>query len=104
MKRLLLNLIRIYQYFLSPLLGRSCRFWPSCSTYGIEAIQSHGAGRGTLLTIWRIARCAPWCQGGVDPVPQDGRLPRYGCLCSIRNPARRHFPSNVLIKKDKHLS
>ncbi|MBX7230014.1 MAG: membrane protein insertion efficiency factor YidD [Burkholderiaceae bacterium] len=100
----LLKLIRFYQFALSPLLGRSCRFWPSCSTYGLQAIQTHGPGRGTLLTLWRIARCAPWCQGGVDPVPTDGRLPRYGCLCTIRNPLRRSFPCNVLTKKDKHSS
>ncbi len=95
MKQGLLLLIRAYQYLLSPWIGRSCRFWPSCSAYGALAIEEHGAARGTLLTAWRIARCVPWCEGGVDPVPDNGRLPAYRCICTLR---RSHF--NVSPKKD----
>jgi uncharacterized protein len=61
--------IRAYQLVLSPLIGPSCRFYPSCSQYGIEAIDTHGAIRGTWLTIKRISRCHPWHEGGFDPVP-----------------------------------
>ncbi|OGI37403.1 MAG: membrane protein insertion efficiency factor YidD [Candidatus Muproteobacteria bacterium RBG_16_64_10] len=68
--RALLSLpIRAYQLLISPLLGPSCRFHPSCSHYAIEAIETHGAGRGLWLSARRIARCHPWCEGGHDPVP-----------------------------------
>lgn len=69
MRYVLKILIRAYQLVLSPLLGPSCRFYPSCSQYGIEAIDTHGALRGTWLTIKRISRCHPWHEGGFDPVP-----------------------------------
>ena len=61
--------IRAYQLVLSPLLGPRCRFYPSCSHYAIEAMDTHGAARGTWLTIKRISRCHPWHVGGFDPVP-----------------------------------
>ncbi|MBK1701164.1 membrane protein insertion efficiency factor YidD [Thiococcus pfennigii] len=69
MGKLLIALIKAYQYFLSPLLGNHCRFYPSCSHYAVEAIERHGALRGGLLTIARLSRCHPWHEGGVDPVP-----------------------------------
>jgi uncharacterized protein len=69
MARLLLALIRAYRYLLSPWWGGSCRFTPSCSSYAMEAIERHGAGRGGWLALRRIARCHPWCAGGFDPVP-----------------------------------
>ncbi len=69
MARLLLVLIGGYKRFLSPLLPRVCRFYPSCSTYAAEAIERHGAWRGTLLTFRRLARCHPFNAGGYDPVP-----------------------------------
>jgi putative membrane protein insertion efficiency factor len=69
MKLLLLALIRIYQYTISPLLGRRCRFFPSCSEYTAEALQKHGTVKGTRLGIKRISRCHPWNPGGFDPVP-----------------------------------
>ena len=62
-------LIRAYQLLLSPLLGASCRFTPTCSQYGIEAIRKHGPFRGGWLTLKRIARCHPWGGHGHDPVP-----------------------------------
>lgn len=70
MKRLLLGAIRLYRKTLSPLIGQQCRFEPSCSHYGEEAIEKHGALRGSLLTVWRILRCGPWSKGGYDPVPE----------------------------------
>lgn len=69
MKHLLLALIRFYQYAISPLLGRRCRFFPSCSEYTVEAIQKHGAIAGLKLGLRRISRCHPWHPGGYDPVP-----------------------------------
>ena len=65
--------IRFYQRFISPGLGRNCRFTPTCSQYGIEAIQTHGCIKGLLLTAWRIARCNPLGRWGFDPVPPKGR-------------------------------
>ena len=69
MKRLLLGMIRVYQLFLSPVLGSSCRFEPSCSCYTHEAIEKHGAVKGSWLGLKRIGKCHPWNQGGYDPVP-----------------------------------
>ncbi|MEJ2282517.1 MAG: membrane protein insertion efficiency factor YidD [Desulfobacterales bacterium] len=62
-------LIRVYQYTLSPLLGPSCRFYPSCSEYAHQAIRRHGPLRGLILALKRILRCHPFHPGGVDPVP-----------------------------------
>ena len=69
MKVLLLALIRLYQLVLSPLVGHHCRFEPTCSGYGHEAISVHGAIRGGWLTLKRLARCHPLCRGGIDLVP-----------------------------------
>ncbi|MDL4773474.1 membrane protein insertion efficiency factor YidD [Actinomadura xylanilytica] len=65
----LILLVRAYRRFLSPLLGQQCRFQPSCSAYGLESLQVHGALRGTWLTARRIGRCHPFNRGGYDPVP-----------------------------------
>lgn len=69
MGRVLVGGIRLYQILLSPLLGASCRFVPTCSAFGIEAIRLHGAWRGGLLTARRISLCHPWGGHGHDPVP-----------------------------------
>ena len=69
MKRVLIAIVRGYRKFISPLLPPSCRFTPTCSEYAIEAIQKHGAWKGSLLAVWRILRCNPFCRGGYDPVP-----------------------------------
>jgi putative membrane protein insertion efficiency factor len=69
MRFVLKFLIRGYQLAISPLLGPRCRFYPSCSHYAIEAIETHGSLRGVWLTIKRISRCHPWHEGGFDPVP-----------------------------------
>lgn len=67
--RVLILLTRAYQVSLSPLLGRQCRFVPTCSHYFIEAVERHGAWRGFRLGAWRILRCHPFARGGFDPVP-----------------------------------
>ncbi|RZK40118.1 MAG: membrane protein insertion efficiency factor YidD [Pedobacter sp.] len=66
---LFLGIIRLYQILLSPLLGASCRFSPTCSQYGIEAIKKHGPFKGGWLTLKRIGSCHPWGKHGHDPVP-----------------------------------
>lgn len=65
----LVGLLRVYRYAISPLLGRNCRFVPSCSEYAIEALRRHGTLRGLRLAARRVARCHPWHPGGYDPVP-----------------------------------
>ena len=69
MRRVLIALVKGYRLLLSPWLGASCRFEPTCSTYAIEALERHGAIAGSGLTFYRIVRCQPWCRGGHDPVP-----------------------------------
>ncbi len=69
MSRPLVGIIRVYQRFLSPLLGPRCRYHPSCSEYAAQALQRHGILRGSLLASWRLLRCNPWSHGGFDPVP-----------------------------------
>ena len=69
MRTALRFLIRAYRYFVSPLLGPNCRFYPSCSEYAEEAIARHGALQGSLLAARRLACCHPWHAGGYDPVP-----------------------------------
>ena len=74
LKKLLILLVRGYQLLLSPFLGNNCRFYPSCSSYMIEAIEVHGVFKGLWLGTRRILRCHPYSDGGIDPVP-----PRCGC-------------------------
>jgi uncharacterized protein len=81
MVKLLSAIIRLYQRFLSPLLGDNCRFHPSCSQYTVEALETHGVIRGSALAVWRIVRCQPFCRGGNDPVP-----PAPGCKAGGGNP------------------
>ena len=71
-QRALIAGVRGYRLLLSPWLGASCRFWPTCSAFAIDALAQHGAWRGSLLAAGRIARCQPWCSGGHDPVPPAG--------------------------------
>ncbi len=65
----LIALLRVYQYALSPMLGQRCKYYPSCSNYAVEALRLHGPVRGTGLAAWRVLRCNPFSHGGVDPVP-----------------------------------
>lgn len=68
-QRGLILFVRAYRLLLSPWLGSSCRFEPTCSAYALEALQRHGAAAGSYLAGARVLRCHPWCDGGVDPVP-----------------------------------
>jgi putative membrane protein insertion efficiency factor len=71
--RLLIGVVRLYQWLLSPLLPPSCRFYPSCSAYAVEALRLHGALVGVWLTVRRLGRCHPFHPGGLDPVPEVTR-------------------------------
>ena len=68
-RALLVALVRAYRFLLSPWIGQNCRFHPSCSTYALEALETHGALRGSWLTLARLGRCHPFHPGGEDPVP-----------------------------------
>lgn len=82
--RSLILLVRLYQIAISPFLGNNCRFYPSCSSYMIEAIQVHGVFKGLYLGTRRILRCHPYSDGGLDPVPPCGC--RHG-------PEHKHGPA-----------
>ena len=69
MKRILIKSIRLYQRYISPVKYTRCPYYPTCSNYGLEAIEKYGALKGSVLAIWRILRCNPFSRGGYDPVP-----------------------------------
>ena len=73
----LIVLVKGYRLLLSPWLGSACRFTPTCSAYSLQALEQHGAAAGTYLTLARLGRCHPWCQGGSDPVPEQLHQPRF---------------------------
>jgi len=66
---ILIVAVKAYRLLISPSLGANCRFMPSCSAYSLEALSQYGAATGTYLTLRRLARCNPWCEGGHDPLP-----------------------------------
>lgn len=70
MKKLLLGIIRFYRKYFSPMTPSTCKYIPTCSEYGLEAVERFGALKGGALTVWRILRCNPWSKGGYDPVPE----------------------------------
>ncbi|MGP6139151.1 MULTISPECIES: membrane protein insertion efficiency factor YidD [unclassified Jeotgalibaca] len=76
MKKVLITGVRGYQKHISPLFPPSCRYYPTCSTYMIQAIEKHGAAKGTLMGTARILRCQPMAKGGFDPVPKKFTLRR----------------------------
>ena len=91
---MLIALVRGYRLLLSPWLGSACRFEPTCSAYALQALEQHGAAAGSYLTLRRLVRCHPWCDGGHDPVP-------IAPACSAVLPARLRAaePSSTSIDK-----
>lgn len=73
LRYVMITLLRGYQLLISPVLGQHCRFYPSCSMYGIDAIKHHGIIYGGWLLLKRLSRCHPWAPGGVDPVPVNSK-------------------------------
>ena len=71
MRFLILKIIRVYQKYLSPLLGPNCRFHPTCSEYAFQAIETYGVFKGSFLAIKRILKCNPWGGSGADPLPRE---------------------------------
>ena len=69
MKAFLIKGIQLYQKYLSPMKRTRCPYFPTCSCYGMQAIEKYGAGKGSVLAVWRILRCNPFSHGGYDPVP-----------------------------------
>jgi uncharacterized protein len=78
MRRILIGMIRAYQYGISPLLGPHCRFHPTCSHYAVEAIERHGMLHVGYLALRRVSRCHPWHEGGFDPVPTERQTSSNG--------------------------
>jgi len=82
-RQALLLLVRGYRLLLKPWIGNACRFEPTCSAYSLDALQRHGALKGSALTAGRILRCQPWCDGGHDPVPDHFSLPGAGLFSRL---------------------
>ncbi len=70
---LMIGLVRLYQRFISPLTPPSCKFYPSCSSYAVQSLQTHGLMKGGVLTVARLGRCHPWQLGGINPPPPRGK-------------------------------
>lgn len=77
LKKIFVIPIKLYKKLISPLLPAQCKYYPSCSTYALQAIERFGIIRGTILGAWRILRCNPWSLGGIDPVPEKFDLFYY---------------------------
>jgi putative membrane protein insertion efficiency factor len=91
-RRGLMALVRGYRLLLSPWLGASCRFEPTCSQYALQVLERHGAVAGSALTLYRLARCQPWCQGGYDAAPEH--LPRgLGMFTQLLSPSSPPAPT-----------
>ncbi|MEP7058624.1 MAG: membrane protein insertion efficiency factor YidD [Caldimonas sp.] len=91
-RRILIGIVRGYRLLLSPWLGTSCRFEPTCSAYTLEALELHGAAAGAYLGLRRIGRCHPWCAGGFDPVPRAA--PRFFTFSAVRPRRAATLPSS----------
>ncbi len=97
-QRALMAAVRGYRYFLSPLMASHCRFYPSCSSYALQALEQHGAVRGSYLAGRRLLRCHPFNAGGYDPVPGSGADYESGCApgCATHNSTQQDQPNSQL--------
>jgi hypothetical protein len=82
-QRTLMGLVQAYRLLLKAWIGNACRFEPSCSAYALQALERHGAAKGSLLTAKRLLRCHPYCQGGHDPVPEKTSTPSAGLFTRL---------------------
>ncbi|WP_308209240.1 membrane protein insertion efficiency factor YidD [Aeromicrobium sp. 636] len=82
MRWIVASLLRAYRFAISPMYGQVCRYYPSCSAYALDAVETHGALRGCWLAIRRLGRCHPWAAGGYDPVPSGARERGEACSTS----------------------
>ena len=73
LKKILIFPVKLYKKYISPHLGENCRYWPTCSEYMMQALETHGAVKGLALGTLRLLRCNPWAKGGYDPVPPKGK-------------------------------
>ena len=94
MKHFMMWLIGLYRKFISPLKRPCCRFTPTCSAYAIEAYTKRGFIIGTILTVWRILRCNPFCKGGYDPVPERGLRNPKNAGCAEKEEQETHTDTN----------
>ncbi|CAG7857633.1 hypothetical protein MCAMS1_02533 [biofilm metagenome] len=78
MRLILVSVLRFYKYFISPVLGNNCRFYPSCSTYAVDSLNKQGVIKGLYLTVKRILKCHPYHEGGIDPVPEKFGNNKHG--------------------------
>jgi len=83
LRRLVVAPIRAYQRLFSPALGQRCRYYPSCSSYAVQAVQNYGILRGLVLAVWRVLRCNPLSRGGVDPVHEQRLFKTRGRAASV---------------------
>ena len=90
-QRVLITLVKAYRLLLSPWLGSACRFEPTCSVYSLQALKQYGAVAGSYLTLRRLGRCHPWCDGGCDPVPAALHVPFFRRLLvpSVSQPSEK---------------
>lgn len=102
MKQLLISGVKAYRLLLSPWLGSSCRFEPTCSAYALQALEQHGALAGSYLTVKRLGRCQPWCAGGCDPVPAE--KPRLFSSLLGKPATGDAVPSDDSLSSTKHSS
>jgi len=77
MKKLIILIIKFYRRYISPMKRTKCPYYPSCSEYGLEAVEIHGSIKGSMLAMWRICRCNPFSKGGYDPVPNKEKIFLY---------------------------
>ncbi|GAA2080348.1 hypothetical protein GCM10009821_20890 [Aeromicrobium halocynthiae] len=92
MKHVLIALLRVYRFAISPMYGQVCRYHPSCSAYALEAVQVHGSVRGSWLAVRRLGRCHPWAAGGLDPVPPRRRRSRSD---SVTDTSETDLPQEI---------